>query len=278
MNFKHSDLINPIDSIFLELVKVIDRVTGSNYFLIGATARDFTFHNMYGLDLSERATADVDFAVCVDNWEHYINLKTRLINIHSFVDDLEQIQRLISPTGIPIDLIPFGNVATGNNIYWPESDSVMSVACYENAKEKCNSIQYPEFTLNLISIEMFITLKLVAWNSRNDLKDLKDFVYVIENYHLIPNIEDQIKELRLDQRFIDLKDMAAAALAFNIKQSLDQSSYETIDTILYNGLNQAKRMPLVRKMQNVLPPHSFPGTRKFLEMFHLEIKVKKTKA
>lgn len=272
MNFSHNDLINPIDSKFLKMVKIIDHETGSNYFLIGATARDFTFYNIYGLDLSERATADVDIAVCIENWEQYAKLKTRLMHKHSFIDEPEQMQRLISPSGIPIDLIPFGDVASGTDIFWPESGSVMSVACYENAKDKCNSIQYPDFTLNLVSIEMFISLKLVAWDSRNALKDLKDFVYVVENYHLIPNIVNQIYELKLDQKFTNIKDMTAAALAYNMKQALDQNSKETVISILDRGLSQTERSPLVRRMKNVLPPHSFPETRKFLEMFHHELK------
>ncbi|MCM8528542.1 MAG: hypothetical protein NE327_18610 [Lentisphaeraceae bacterium] len=272
MNFSHNDLQNQIDSTFLGIVKAIDQETDSNYFLIGATARDFTFHNIYGLELSERATADVDIAVCVKNWDQYIDLKRRLMVNHKFIDDPEQIQRVLSYDGTPIDLIPFGNVAVDSFISWPESDNVMSVACYENAREVCNSIQYPDFSLNLVSIELFISLKLVAWDSRNALKDLKDIIYVIDNYHLVPNIENQINELGLDQRFIDILDMSAAALAFNMKQTLDANSYKTVTSILDSGLNRVNRMPLVRKMQSALPPHSFPGTLKFLEMFYTELK------
>lgn len=271
MNFNPNDLAHPIDVNFLELVKVIDGETKSNYFLIGASSRDLTFHNIYGLDLSARATGDIDFAVCVENWAQYKSLKNRLIEIHGCTDSVDQEQRILSPNGVPIDLIPFGAVSSADLIHWPNSDSVMSVACYENAKEKSNVILYDDFQLNLVSIEMFVSLKLVAWDSRKANKDLNDIVYVIENYPLIPSVEEQITKLGFDQKFDNISYMSAAVLAYNMKSSLESDSLLVIKTIFVKGMNPQNRMPLIRKMQKSLPPHSFPGTKKFIEKFYEEL-------
>ena len=271
MNFSHNELAHLIDVNFLELIKVIDGETESNYFLIGASARDLTFHNIYGLDLSARATGDIDFAVCVENWEQYNSLKNRLIEIHGCTDEVDQEQRILSPKGVPIDLIPFGAVSSAGFIHWPDSDSVMSVACYENAKEKSNVVLYDDFQLNLVSIDMFVSLKLVAWDSRKANKDLNDIFYVIENYSLIPSIEEQILKLGFDQKFDNIYYMSAAVLAYNMKSSLESDSLSVIKSIFEKGMNPQNRMPLIRSMQKSLPPYSFPGTKKFIEKFYEEL-------
>ena len=147
----------------------------------------------------------------------------------------------------------------------------MSVACYEVAKQQCNQVIYEDFKLNLVSIEMFVALKLVAWDSRKAAKDLNDIVYVIDHYANLPLIETQITELGIVNQYDDLNEMAAAILAFNMRNELDHESLNIIIEIFQEGMSRANRSSLIRKMQKYLPPHLFPNTKSFLEVFSHEL-------
>jgi len=52
---------------------------GIAFFIIGATARDLIMNGADGAPI-DRATWDVDFAVCVESWAQYEKLKQSLVN------------------------------------------------------------------------------------------------------------------------------------------------------------------------------------------------------
>ena len=178
-----SDLAHDIEEEVLEIISVIDAVTNSKFFVIGAIARDISMFHINGFDLSERVTNDIDFAICVKDWAVFTEVKSILISKYGFIDEADPVhpQRLISHKGIEVDFLPFGLISTDNDIRWPGSDSVMSVAGFKDAFKSRFTIDYSSFAVNVVSVEMFVALKLISWNDRTTRqKDIKDIVYTIQ--------------------------------------------------------------------------------------------------
>ena len=253
MNLNNTDLKYSIDDETLEILCAIDRVTDSQYFVIGASARDMIFYNIYGLELSERATGDIDFAVCVQNWQDYDEIRSQLKKTHNFKDDESQRQRLIAPSGVPIDFIPFGSISEDDrSIQWPDTDLTMSIMGFKDAQKTCYTINFQNYSINIISIELFTVLKFVAWADRNDrIKDLKDIKYIIEQYIKIPQVRLQVKEFELTKVLSDLNHISAAILAINIKNKVSAETHCVLYDIISSGTDHSSANPLTKKFKKV---------------------------
>ena len=188
-----------IDQATVELLGIVDQVaneTGMPYLIVGATARDMVMHYGYGAAV-QRATADVDFAVQLPDWEAYTNITGRLVE-HGFKKGRSP-QRLISPLGIPIDLVPFGEIADGNlSIQWPPSgETVMDVTGFDEAHACAMQITVrddPDLNVPIASPQGLMLLKLIAWNDRApDLrqKDATDIAYLLETYQNVEGVLEQ---------------------------------------------------------------------------------------
>ncbi|WP_421595812.1 hypothetical protein [Rahnella sp. PD4] len=104
---------------------------GIPYFIAGTTAREILLHHVYGRAIGRR-TRDIDFAVFVQEWQLFDDLKQALTaagantikgNAHRQV--LEDIE---------LDIIPFGGVAEANKIAGPpDREVVMAVDGFEEA-------------------------------------------------------------------------------------------------------------------------------------------------
>jgi len=129
------NLSGKIDQGTLELLALINQVTdemGIEYLVVGATARDLVMHYGYGARI-QRATEDLDLAIQIESWESFTEIKDRLIA--SGFQERKSPQRVVSPTGMPVDIVPFGGIAGNNsNIRWPPSGDVeMDVAGFDEA-------------------------------------------------------------------------------------------------------------------------------------------------
>lgn len=90
------------------LVRIINGL-GVPYFIAGATARDVVLHGIHGYP-PIRATRDIDTAILVDNWEAFRVLREKLLAAGLQTTRVEH--RLTEPvTMLPVDIIPFGQVA-----------------------------------------------------------------------------------------------------------------------------------------------------------------------
>ena len=83
----------------------------ADFFLIGALARDVLLEHIYGIEVP-LTTGDVDVAVAVEGWQAYEDLRRALAEEHGFERGPEK-QRLRSPEGTPLDLVPFGGAQGG---------------------------------------------------------------------------------------------------------------------------------------------------------------------
>jgi predicted nucleotidyltransferase len=150
-------------------------------------------HYGYGAAI-QRATADLDFAVQLPDWEAYTKITARLIE-HGFKTG-RSLQRMMSPVGIPIDLVPFGEIADGNlSIQWPPSgETVMDVTGFEEAHACAIQVtvqEDPDLNVPIASPQGLMLLKLIVWNDRSqDLrrKDAMDIAYLLETYQNVEGV------------------------------------------------------------------------------------------
>ena len=153
--------------------------------LVGAMARDLLLHYLHAVPIA-RATADVDLAFAVSDWQEFDDLRTALIDSGLFTPGGAQ-HRLLYRGRIPIDLIPFGGVeAADGTITWPVDESVMGVLGFREALATATELILPESQRVLaVSLPMLAILKLLAWSARHVVaprKDAGDLFLILKNY------------------------------------------------------------------------------------------------
>lgn len=152
--------------------------------VVGASARDLVLHYGHGAHI-QRATTDVDFGIQVADWHAFAALKAMLIS-KGFQATHAQ-HRLISPHGLQVDLVPFGQLEDADaRIQWPpDGDRIMSVLGFEEACANAEIVciqNDPVVNIPVASPKGMVLLKLTAWMDRpRDLrsKDAKDFAYLL---------------------------------------------------------------------------------------------------
>ena len=143
---KPIDLMHPIDplqkAVLVELVQLLEKLN-IDYMLIGALARDILLWHLHGIGAG-LATRDADVAILVGSWEEFRSVRAAFIETGKFEepDPKENTpQRLhfvgsASGYGMPVDLIPFGNIEDDRSkIAWPsDGDFVMNVVGHSEVR------------------------------------------------------------------------------------------------------------------------------------------------
>lgn len=87
----------PVDPLLLDILRRVDAVAREqdiDYFIGGALARDLILQHVFGKDTG-RATRDVDFGICIDDWGKLDSLKASLIQGGNFSEQPKFAHRLI---------------------------------------------------------------------------------------------------------------------------------------------------------------------------------------
>lgn len=209
--------IKPVDQIIIEIVREITAVSKTQYLdllLVGAQVKVILLEYIHGLN-SGRATADIDFAIAVESWDQFHQIKQSLIATGKFKILSKVKHRLIyQPNiiehGFVIDIIPFGKVQDNNNmIVWPpEFDVIMNVSGYQEALESALLVELnDELTIKVPSLAGLIILKIFAWSERGtttENKDAVDLLTLLSTYYEAGNA-DRVYEV-LPQDIIELLD------------------------------------------------------------------------
>jgi len=192
--------VAPMTLAVLTLVDRIARELALDYFVTGATARDFLLYGVFGLDTG-RATLDVDLAVAVDSWKQFDAVKVRFLETGAFTAAGDVMHRLfhrgsIGQRGYPLDLLPFGGIEQRpNQIAWPPDLSIITnVAGYREALAAAVEVEvHPGLVVHVASLAGLAILKLFAWADRGaaNPKDALDFAVLLSQYSAAGN-EDRL--------------------------------------------------------------------------------------
>lgn len=156
---------------------------GIDFYLVGAVARNVWMSGINGI-APRRTTADIDFAVLINDKGVYEELKRHLINEEGFVASKENAFVLIKD-GIEVDLLPFGAIEDEDARVTIEGTGYTSV--HVPGFKEVYDIGLPELELEDGHIFKFSTLpgivllKLLAWDDRpesrrDDIKDISDIL------------------------------------------------------------------------------------------------------
>ena len=185
-NISSNNFSNPLLKELLEQLTAFFSSVGSEFYIIGATARDIILSGIHHQHAG-RETDDLDIAIAIPNWSKYQEIAESLCLINGFSKSKEQKQRFWYKKVYMLDIVPFGEIAkSDNHIYWPpEETHAMSVHGFTEVVKNTLEITVDD-TLNIrvASLPGIFILKLNAWNDRHILtdRDAEDMAFIIENY------------------------------------------------------------------------------------------------
>lgn len=181
-----------VDERTLVLLQAVAKAAGElrvAWMVTGAAGRVMLLEGVYGLPHG-RATQDVDLGVMVASWEQYQALVERIRQDKRFQPDPKQQQRLRFRDDGMLDLVPFGEIESGDRtIRWPpDNDFVMSVIGFREAYAEAVVVSLDGLSVPVVSPVGLALLKLVAWNERHHTqpkKDAADLAYVLRHFSVI---------------------------------------------------------------------------------------------
>lgn len=185
-NISSETFYNPLLKELLQKLTEYFQTIGSDFYIIGATARDIILSGIHK-QASARRTLDLDIAIAIKEWDKFEQISNELSAIEGFHKSEKQKQLFWYKKYFRLDIVPFGEVAKADqNIYWPpEEEFAMSVVGFTEVANTALdvSIDY-EFTVKVASLPGIFILKLAAFNDRKlkTNKDADDLAFIIENY------------------------------------------------------------------------------------------------
>ncbi len=265
-----------IDDNTVQLYKAVATLSNElniPFVVIGASARDIVLHHGYGARI-QRATMDVDFGVQVPGWGAFAQLKECLVK-QGFSQATQQ-HRLISPDGIPVDVIPFGQMEDDrNNIQWPPDGAVvMSVLGFQEACDHAQTVRIqndPAVDIPVATPEGMALLKLVAWLDRSRDKrkgDARDLAYLFTTYEEIPAVHDVVYANQQLMEEYDWDVTLAIALQLGKASSAisSEATSEYIQKLLSGNHETHSTEQLVEEMCDI-PEQQFDRNEALLDAF-----------
>ncbi len=164
---------------------------------------------------------------------------------------------MISPVGIPVDLIPFGAIEDKHScIQWPpKGDNEMNMLGFQEAHEHAVKViiqMEPLIEVPVATSQGLALLKVIAWSDRNAglrKKDAGDLAYLLETYELIDGVSGRLYEMELMERYEwDATIAGARLLGFDAALITQEETKKQISNILENNLSKEPPNFLVEEM------------------------------
>ena len=193
------NLAGKLDAVTVSVLTAFDQIATAlhvPYVLVGATARDILLHHGYGIR-PERATADIDMAIQVNDWALFLAVRRALL-ANGFSQGKEP-HRVHSAQGIPLDIIPFGGIENDSaSIEWPTTDArVMNMMGFTETHAHAQAVMVQENPNVIVPVVMpagLVLLKLVAWTDRDvqsRKRDAHDIFHVMKHHESMPGVRDR---------------------------------------------------------------------------------------
>ena len=237
----------PLDPDTVEVLRAVHTLlpqAHTPWFVVGATARDIMLSHVHGLPLG-RATADVDFAIAVPDWQSFDQARQKLLDSAVFSGGARSQHRLHfthhgGARTTPVDIVPFGGVASpAQAIAWPPDMAViMNVIGYNEVLTAALEVLIaPELVVRIASLPGLALLKLFAWADRghDNPKDALDLAVLINSYVDAGNIgrlyEPECEALMASVGY-DLALAAPRLLGGDIRRLIQPPTLAALDALL----------------------------------------------
>jgi len=205
----------------------------------GAFARDLHVLYAHGINIA-RQTEDLDFGIAVRDWNAFAKLKRRLTEGGNFREVPGAQHRLRHKSDLPVDMVPFEGVETGNRqIDWPPGGEIrMDVFGFREALATAQRVLLPgSVGTRIVSLPALVLLKLVAWHDRHYRapgKDAHDLMLVCSRYLDLGNRERLWDEFAAwtEEDDFDYAHAGARMLGIDMRRMLDRNGRDRIARIL----------------------------------------------
>lgn len=148
-----------VASHVLSEVNAVAARHGIRLMVVGATARDILSEAIVGAPAA-RATADVDVAVAVPSWQAFEALTADLTRVG-------RSRHRFRVAGVQVDVVPFGDVETGDRLVDWGDGTRMSARGLTEAFAHAEPVRLPGGVEVLVpTVAGLAVLKLVAWSDR----------------------------------------------------------------------------------------------------------------
>lgn len=250
--------IEPVQQAALRAVDAAARATGADWFVAGATARDWLLQGLYGIE-TLRATKDVDFGIAVRDWDAFHRVRESISAGGEFAPDARAAHRLNHRLvgGFHIDLVPFGPLAGADGeIAWPPDQSiVMNVTGFDEAFDAAVLVAIEEgFAVRVASLPGLMLMKLFAWRDRRReaiQKDAWDLRLLLTQYERAGNTDRIFDEGVMKIEDFDADRAAARLLGRDVAGLLRPRSRAALLALLDAELNDPDSSALVEQVAHV---------------------------
>ncbi len=225
-----------------------------DFYLIGAIARDIWYAKGNAFSTGTR---DVDFAVFIANQEDYNLLKSYLIKQKNFVESKTNAFVFISPEGLVVDILPFGEIEINDSVHIVgEGLTFIRLNGFKEVFELGTERLVLEtgHTFEVATLPSIVLLKLISFDDRPEqrLKDPGDIASIIQNYFDLQsdNIYENHTDL-FDNADFTLQKAGARIIGREIKTIIESNTIlkRRITDILISHINQADESMFIRNMQ-----------------------------
>ncbi len=244
---------NPVVDALQILKKVADS-SGVNFFVVGASARDFILRHQYGIE-PRRKTGDIDLGVEVASWERFKTLFEELISTGQFSPASER-QRLRCGI-VLIDILPFGPITDEDKkVSWPpEHEIMMSVAGFEEAYEHSITVRVtsdPDLDIKLATLPGLAIMKFISWKEKypDRKRDAEDLLLIMNKYEEAGNSERLYEEdlPLLKEEGFDTTLAGARLLGRDMAKISDPKTFVIVKEILDDETKERSQYKLISNM------------------------------
>lgn len=227
--------------ILLADIKNICNLLGFDILVVGAGARILVLDKQYNIE--GRATKDLDFAVQVNDWSNFQSLSYQMTEVNNALFKKARVEHKFVhiSTEIEIDIVPFGIIGEPNQILEWTDGNQMSLLGLNEALSTAKIIDIDDIELKVANPYALLVLKFIAWNDRQEIKDVEDIDFILKNY----NDDDRILVELLDeinQETVKYGDGAIFLLGQDICKTFSQSTIRKLQEILLRILQNQDRI------------------------------------
>lgn len=230
-----------------------------DYYLIGALARQI-WYEKEGMEF--RTTKDVDYAVLIGSTEEYQAVRRYLIDMEKFSEYKGNAFALISPDGIQVDILPFGETETDGEVTFSgqgmtniKVDGMQEVYQHGTVSVTLETGN----TFKVATLTAIALLKFIAYDDRPDQrqKDVIDIANIARHFFNLHEelIYEQHSDLFDEEKGYQFESIGPMVLGREIMKIAQHSKKlsERLGKIMANHLNTKEKSPFFRLMLQAMP-------------------------
>lgn len=244
------------ESELKEVFDALEEAFHSNeidFYLIGAIARNIWYSRG---SKSFRSTRDLDFAVLISNREDYEKVRSYLIEHKSFRATKNNSFIMLSPSGVEIDILPFGQIEIDDEVTFSGTglSNIRVNGFMEVYRAGTEDIKLQTgHNFKVATLAGIVLLKLVAFDDRPEIrsKDARDITNIITHYFDLEAemIYENHADLFADEE-VSLSEISATVIGREINKmvAVNENLHQRLTNIISKQIELKRNSSFIRNM------------------------------